>query len=180
MQIMTFFHDLRRFQQHGLLFTACYLLSARAELLVWYGIPILFVVLFGVDSKNLILLCVTGIVITLIVFVDFAVQLLSPVFFGSFAIGRLQDIRKSRMRVMYDFVLVPSGIEISAGVMALLLARGTIGRKYLVLKHPANALVALPLIDDDPAFLAYILGFASSDRRDEILRQLEFLRGQNP
>jgi hypothetical protein len=116
----------------------------------------------------------------LIVFVDFTVQLLSPVFFGSFAIGRLRDIRKSRMRVVYDLVLMPSGLEISAGILALLLARGTIGKTYLLLKHPCNVLVALPLIDDDPAFLAYILGFASGDRRDEIVRQLAILRSQSP
>jgi len=178
MQPITFFRDLQRFRQEGLLFTLCYILFARIELLFCYGGLIALCVAFRGDPRLLILVCLVGVVLTLLLFINFTVQLLTPVFFGPFVIGRLKDVTRFRGRVTYGFELLPSGEEVDAGGMDLALALGTVERTYLLLQHPADASVVLPLIDDNPAYLTRILGFADSDRRDLILRQIAFFRTQ--
>jgi len=178
MQPITFIRDLLRFRQEGLLFTLCYILFARIELLVWYGLLIAAFVVYRGDPKSVVLLCLGAVVLTLLLFVNFTVQLLTPVFFGPFVMGRLKGITRIRGSVSYGFELMPSGDAVEAGVMELAAARGTVGRTYLLLQHPANASVVLPLIDDDPAYLTCILRPATSDRRDLILRQIAFFRTQ--
>jgi hypothetical protein len=90
MQPITFIRDLLRFRQEGLLFTLCYLLFARIELLFWYGLFIALCVVFRGYPNSVILLCLVGVALTLHLFVNFTVKLLTPVFFGPFVIGRLR------------------------------------------------------------------------------------------
>jgi hypothetical protein len=179
MDPFTFFRDLARFRQEGLLSTVGYLLLARGELLVFYGLLIILSVFFRTDPRTLSILGVLTVLLTLILFVKFEVELITPVFFGPFAIGRLTSMVWSRGRETFGLELVPSGDEVYTNAMAIAGARGTIGRTYLLLQHPDDASIVLPLIDDDPRRMAYILRFAFGERRDLIVRQLAFFRSGN-
>jgi hypothetical protein len=74
---------------------------------------------------------------------------------------------------------VPSGDEVYTNATEVAGARGTVGRTYLLLQHPDDASIVLPLIDDDPRCMAHILRFAFGERRDLIVRQIGFLRSAN-
>ena len=49
-------------------------------------------------------------------------------------------------------------------------------RTYLLLLHPSNDRIALPLLDDDYSFIEEILRLANDERRQQILLQLRNLR----
>jgi hypothetical protein len=179
MDPITFFRDLARFRQEGLLSAVGYLLLARGELLFFYGLLIGLFVYFRADPRTLGILGIVTVLLTLILFVKFEVELLTPVFFGPFAIGRLSSMVWSRGGETFGFELVPSGDEVDTNAMAIAGARGTVGRTYLLLQHPDDASIVLPLFDDDPRCMAYILRFAFGERRDLIVRQIEFFRNAN-
>lgn len=119
MQPITFFRDLLRFRQEGLLSTVGYLLLARGELLVFYGLLVILFVFLRADPKMLSILGVATVALTLILFVKFEVELITPLFFGAFAIGRLTSMVWGRGGQTFGFELVPSGDEVYTNAMVI-------------------------------------------------------------
>jgi hypothetical protein len=176
---ITFYRDIQRFRQEGLLVALLYLLFARLELLLTYGLFIALYFYYRADPRSVMLVCVGAAAVTLLIFVEYTVQVLTPTYFGPFAIGCLTNIQWSKAGVAYRFELVPSGLEITLSPWAFSRPPAAPGRRYLLLQHPAVASILLPLFDDYPRALTPILRLARSERRDLILRQLDFFRGRS-
>jgi hypothetical protein len=112
-------------------------------------------------------------------FVSFVVKFLTPIYFGFLAFGRLKKIEhwaKPGPITFASFVEVPSGNELHVNIMGVWPVRGTVGTTYLLLRHPSNVKIVLPILDDDPIYRSHVLNLATARRRQEIEMQLQKLR----
>ncbi len=172
-----FVRDLGQFHRQGLLLRLCWLLFARIEVVIVYGALAAFF-LYSTSPQATIMVGFGALTFAYFFFVYFTVHFLTPLFFGRFGFGRLTQKSKS-LRHRYnidDFILIPSGENLRAVIIGTLPASGTIGQTYPLLQHPADSSIALPIIDDDSRFLAYIMRFAPDQRRSEISAEIKKLR----
>jgi hypothetical protein len=60
------------------------------------------------------------------------------------------------------------------------LAHGTKGATYLLIMHPVDPSIVLPIIDDDPSYIEHVvipfIPFATDERRKEIMAEIARLR----
>jgi hypothetical protein len=173
--------DLGRFHQSGKLRLLARLVLWRRELWVWLAlVAVLAVILFATDwsAANKAGLVVLLGVILYWQCASFVVRYLSPLYFGRIASARLVK----REYVFYlgtvtylDMVLLPDGVPARVGIVGRQVG-GTVGRVYVVLLHPHNDQVVLPLIDDDQAFTTAMLDLTDAGRRVELTGAVRALR----
>ena len=77
MHFITFYRDIQRFRQEGLLVALLYLLFARLELLLTYGLFIALYFYYRADPRSVMLVCVGAAAVTLLIFVEYTVQVLT-------------------------------------------------------------------------------------------------------
>ena len=113
----------------------------------------------------------------------FTIQFLSPLYFGSFAVGRLKTKARpwSFIGSIYDkFILVPSGRIVSVTYYGKRAITGMLGQFYLLLQHPSDEENALAIIDDDLKYMGFIMGCVDDERAAEISDRLNALRKTAP
>jgi hypothetical protein len=170
-----FVEDVIRFYRQGLLPQICGLLATRTEIwIVYAGIAVMgFLLSRGPrDNAILVLLCI---IVACFYVTHYTVHILTPLWFGSFFTGRMTDKYWRNLGRSWRngawFLLIPSGGELNVDT-ADMPASGTINRTYLLLRHPADPSIILPIIDDDPAFLRSTMDFVTGDRRSEIWAEI--------
>jgi hypothetical protein len=179
MQSITFLEDVWRFARSGQFLTLCGLLFARLE--VWIiggGVAVAFVLFSTPLEKALVVFL--AVMIAYLLFAQYTVQFLSPLYFGAFVIGRLTTKARPAdvLPALYDrFVLWPEGREIYVTYYGKRPDAGAVGQSYVLLLHPADQDTALAIIDDDQRYVNRILQCASPQRGQEIMKQLSALRG---
>jgi hypothetical protein len=180
-----FWNDLRRFRRAGLSASLVRLLFFRSELAIWVVI-VGALGIYLVHRGDLVSLAAAPVLIvplSYILFVSFLVEFLTPLYFGSLAVGRLNSIEKGG-RTAYltlTFDLVPSGeVRSFASIGRPGPIKTIAGQEYLLALHPTNKTIALPMMDDNPRFLSYVLSFADNERAQEIADRLHELRGFDP
>lgn len=177
-----FYRDVARFRRHGLMPTLLKLMFVRIELAAWLAVLIALAYYCDVahDPVQLSALIFLSLTIAHIVFVSFVVRYLSPIYFGTFAFGRLTSIERMGWGGAFwsfEFLIVPSGTTCYFKSSGMSPVDGTEGKTYLLLLHPSHPSLVLPVMDDAPYFLKYILKLADRDRSRAIVDQLETLRG---
>jgi hypothetical protein len=182
------FMDLGRFAVHRRLLAALYFIVTRGALPI--GLSVLMGLLIyqslNIQGKRfewvfwlLFWLSVSYAVWAHVISLTFHV--LSPVNFGKFSLGRLQTIGSSGGKFPHtvtEFVLLPSNAKMRIDIHKLAPVFGTVGETYLLLAHPTDNSVALPVMDGDARFMRYLLRFATKERRQDILREVQKLRAQ--
>jgi hypothetical protein len=180
--ISDFVRDLARLRRYGLLPTALRVLFVRSELLVWLAaVGAIVYYCYSEDSAKCWSLTIVFVLLLLhFLFVSFVVKWLTPLYFGKPAFARLDRIEhwaKPGPLTAMRFSVLPAAVPLGINIMGIWPVRGTVGTVYLLLYHPANASIALPVIDDDPTFLSYLLALPTPDRRAYLLSELRRLRG---
>jgi hypothetical protein len=178
-----FIEDIARFYQHGLLPRICRLLATRPEIWFIYGIIAAVYLLFAQGPRDDALMIFTAVAIACFYVTHHTVHILTPLWFGTFLYGRLKEKYKRYMPQMVrygaGFLLVPSAAELNIETLEVP-PGGTVGRTYLLLRHPGDPSIVLPIIDDDPRFMDYMMNymlkFASNERRSAIFAEIERLR----
>lgn len=183
MRVIEFAQDVLRFAKHGLLLRFCWLLFGRvAVLLCVAGIVAMFEYASLPHTK--ILVGLAAVFAGAWLFVMFTIQFLSPLYFGNFAVGRLESKARPLQFLppsLYDeFVLYPSGRRISVTYYGKRVITGVLGRSYLLLRHPSDDQTALAIIDDDPKYMKFIMRRANAERAVEISERLTALRQTYP
>ena len=79
-----------------------------------------------------------------------------------------------------EFVLVPCGIRLYVTYHRKTTTTGIIGNRYLLLQHPVDKEAALALIDDDPKYMALVMGSVDEERAAEISERVNAFRKTNP
>lgn len=174
-----FIEDVVRFYKQGLLPFVCLVLATRPEIWITYaGIGVMFL-LFAQGPRDDALIVVLAVIVACFYVTHYTVHLLTPLWFGSFFYGRLTDkylrIVGRTWRYGAWFLLVPSAAEFNIETIDMP-AGGTIGRTYLLLRHPADRSIVLPLIDDDARFMRHMMGFVGSERQAELAAEIDRLR----
>ena len=171
--ISEFVRDLNRFRRHGSLSTV----FVRRELAVW-AVTMAAITYWCKDALSWVLWGIISLIFLHIILVSLTVQFLSPIYFGRFSYGRLQHIEYVGVptrRIQLEFVGLPSGVPLPIGITGVKLT-AEVGKTYLLLMHPANEHIALPMLDSDHVFFYYILRLANDARRLEILEKISRLR----
>jgi hypothetical protein len=178
MRPILFVGDVVRFARSGQLLTLCGLLFGRIEVLVIFA-AVAIAFMFYDTSREKALLVFLGVAIAVPLFMMYTLQFLTPLYFGTFAIGRLRTKATPAAYVgsIYDqFILVPCGQEVYATYYGKRPAAGAVGQSYVLLRHPVDPETALAVIDDDPRYVNRILQCVSQQRGAEIVEQLKALR----
>jgi hypothetical protein len=178
MRLIEFAQDVLRFAKHGLLHRFCWLLFGRIEVLVCACV---IAAMFEYASlpQTKIMVGFLAVFVAGWLFVMFTIQFLTPLYFGSFAVGRLKTRARPFILIgsIYDeFILVPSGRMVSVTYYGKRVITGMLGRSYLLLQHPSDEEAALAIIDDDPKYMNHIMGYVSQQRAAEIMHELNSLR----
>lgn len=182
MYVIEFGQDVLRFAKHGLLLRFCWLLVARMEVLLC---ACMFAAIFEYASSppTQFMVGILAIGFAGVLFVTFTVLFLSPLYFGSFAVGRL-DVKArplARLGSVYDqFILVPEGTRLYVTYWGKNPRTGVIGNRYLLLQHPADKEAALALIDDDTKYMDFIRRRIDNARAAEISERLDAFRRTTP
>ncbi|HTV37941.1 MAG TPA: hypothetical protein VMF12_16030 [Xanthobacteraceae bacterium] len=174
-----FIEDVVRFYKQGLLPFVCVALLTRAEIWITYaGIGALFL-LFAHGPQDDALIVFLAVFVTCFFVGHYTVHILTPLWFGSYFCGRLTDkyVRFLVKTWRYGawFRLVPSAAELNVETIDMP-PGGTIGRTYLLLRHPADHSIILPLIDDNPTFMRHMMGFVGNERQAELAAEIAKLR----
>ena len=98
---------------------------------------------------------------------------ITPLCFGTFLIGRLNQSYWVLLGWRAEFTLIPS-----AEPLILRLPIGTVGATYLLVRHPAEPSIVLPIIDDQPSYMKNVvmISFVTEERRREIMAEIARLR----
>jgi hypothetical protein len=173
-----FIRDLARLHRLGVLWTLWRLIFVRLDVVLVFGA---LVVLYLATAPHLprtnVLWAALVLLVAYYCFVYLTVRYLSPLYFGRFAYGRLTRIGRLGAGIFYYFVLASSATEVRVHVYGVAQGRATIGKTYLLLQHPDNPSILLPLFDDDPRFVARQMEMTRPDRWSEISAAIERLRG---
>jgi hypothetical protein len=189
-----FLADIVRLYRHGLLLSACIKAMTRPEI-IWFCVIAVAVssffslcdaIFFG-RSAPIFPHTAQGVAVLGLLFVfligfhlwDCIVNKITPLCFGTFFFGRLNRtlvITGARyIDCRGEFTVIPSGEEVTVR-----LARGTVGKAYLLMLHPKDPSVVLPIIDDDASYLEHVVNpffsLATNERRKEILAEIARLR----
>jgi hypothetical protein len=170
-----FLADLARFYRNGLLPGLCWRLAGDWEIWLTYGGAAAAFFFFAWSPREIALLVFLVVFATCFYVVHTVVYVASPLCFGRFSLGRLT--RRYTVPGRYpdyraDFISIPS-----AEPMTILnIATGTVGTTYVLLQHPDDPSVVLPLVDDNPRFMNHIMTFATAERYAEIAAEVDKLR----
>ncbi len=183
MYLIEFAQDVLRFAKHGLLLRFCWLLVARMEVLLCACI-IAAMFEYASSPPTQFMVGILAIGFAGVLFVMFTVLFLSPLYFGSFVVGRLEVKARPLLGkggTVYDeFILVPEGIRLYVTYWGKNPRTGVIGNRYLLLQHPVDKKAALALTDDDPKYMDFIRGYIDDARAAEISERLDALRQTAP
>jgi hypothetical protein len=173
-----FIEDVIRFHQRGLLRSIFWLLATRREIWLAFGALAVIFILFAHSPRDRALMILLAAILACFYVTHYVVHVLTPLWFGSFTFGRLTEKYKFYARSVqygYWFLLVPSAASLNVQSMDMP-ASGTIGRTYLLLRHPSDPSIVLPLIDNDARFMSHMMTFVEPERRSEILTTIDKLR----
>ncbi len=174
-----FIEDVVRFYKQGLLPFVCVALVTRPEIWITYaGIGVMFL-LFAHGPRDDAIVVLLAVIVACFYVTHYTVYILTPLWFGSYFYGRLTDKYRRLLgrtwRYGNWFLLVPSAAELNIEFIDVP-PSGTMGRTYLLLRHPADQSIVLPLIDDDPRFMRHMMGFVGSERQAELAAEIEKLQ----
>jgi hypothetical protein len=174
-----FIEDVVRFYKQGLLPFICVVLVTRPDIWIAYAGVGAAYLLLAHGPRDDALVVVLAVIVACFYVTHYTVHVLTPLWFGSFFYGRLtgkyRRVAVRTCRFGAWFMLVPSAAELNIET-ADMPASGTIGRTYLLLRHPADQSIVLPLIDDDPAFMRHMMGFVGNERQAELAAEIDKLR----
>ncbi|HEX3862443.1 MAG TPA: hypothetical protein VHY35_12185 [Stellaceae bacterium] len=170
-----FLEDVARLYRNGLLPGACARIATRPEMWLAYAVVAIIGTFFAHSPVVIGELAIMVVLGTGFYLANAVARTMTPLCFGSFLIGRLTN-RYHLLGVggIYraEFVLIPSAEELTIPNLPI----GTIGTTYLLIRHPSDPSIVLPIIDDNPPYMRRIMMFAPEERRSEIAAQIEKMR----
>jgi hypothetical protein len=173
-----FLADVARLYRHGLLLRVCLKVMTNPWILCIYAttIAVLYIFFSPKTAKDTAAAGVSLVFLSGFLFSYFIANSITPLCFGTFVVGRLN--RKYRVgfgqfrRRLADFTVISSGEPVTVNVNA-----GNEGKAYLLIVHPAEPSIVLPIIDDNPSYMQQIgISFATDERRQEIMAEITRLR----
>jgi hypothetical protein len=174
---LLFIRDLARLRRLGVLWTLWWLLFMRWDVVLPLGgLAVLYLVTAPHSPRINILSILFVLFIAYYCLVYVTVRYFAPLYFGQFRYGRLMRIGRLRASTFYYFLLPPSATEVMVRVFGVAQGDATIGRTYLLLQHPDDPSILLPIFDDSPRFIARRMEMTRPDRWSEIAGAIDKLR----
>jgi hypothetical protein len=171
-----FLEDVARLYSCGMLPGACYRALSRPMILLFFaGFAAVFVLFIPHTPLSNALAAFLIVFAACVHLWDCITNKITPLCFGTFLFGRLN--RRYVVRAVYldyraEFTLIPS----AEPLLIRNLATGKEGTTYLLVRHPTDPSIVLPIIDDNPHYMD-IMVFATDERRTEIVAEIARLRG---
>jgi hypothetical protein len=174
-----FVRDLVRLYRLGVLWTLWRLVFLRWGAVLPLGA---LVGLYLVTAPHTPQVNILSIVLVLLIayhcFVYLTVRYFTPLYFGRFCYGRLTRIGRLQAYTYYYFLLMPTATEVRVSVFGVAYGGATIGQTYLLLQHPDDPSILLPIFDDNPRFVARQMEMTRPDRWADIATAIDKLRGR--